>query len=113
LCGAALIQVEDAHYEFFEALLTPNRHFIPSGPTADEIDRALSQARRRPELTAEIGRNAHAFATSCLRMVDVLSYMRNVLSVYSSALTYAESMEPESGAYRIVSHADIDALSEI
>jgi hypothetical protein len=46
-------------------------------------------------------------------MVDVLAYMRTVLSVYSSALTYAESMEPESGAFRIVSHADIDALSEV
>ena len=48
------------------------------------------------------------FARECLRMSDVYHYMREMLSAYSSALSYV--VTPGRRSIPVQSHNDIDKL---
>lgn len=110
LCGSAVVQVEDAYFEFYQPLLTSGKHYLASGPSKAALHDTLTHARAKPQRSASIGSAGQAFVTECLRMADVYLYMRTMLEVYSAALSDPKAIRAAPGAVQIRSHAQIDSL---
>lgn len=87
-CGSTVIQATDPHYEFFQPLLQPGKHYIEVDANLTGFDeRVRALASRLPE-AERVGKDGQKWVKDCLRMVDVYMYMRSMLRVYASALTY-------------------------
>mmetsp|Transcript_37642 Transcript_37642/g.118897 ORF Transcript_37642/g.118897 Transcript_37642/m.118897 type:complete len:81 (-) Transcript_37642:8-250(-) len=69
---------------------------------------SLQHARQSPKRMKQLGEEAERFGRECLRMADVMEYMRAMLAAYSSAMTFP--VRVREGAYKVSTHEDVDKL---
>mmetsp|Transcript_7672 Transcript_7672/g.12178 ORF Transcript_7672/g.12178 Transcript_7672/m.12178 type:complete len:399 (+) Transcript_7672:2-1198(+) len=108
LCGSLLFQVEDPHFEFYQPLLTANKHFLQIKSDFSDLEEKLNWANKNPEKAREVANNSKRFGEECLQICNVINYMRQVLTVYSSALNFKVTVK--DGAQIIMSPSDIDTF---
>jgi hypothetical protein len=87
-CGSTVVQATDPHYEFFQSLLQSGKHFLEVDANLTSIDGRVRVLENRTTEAERIGKEGQKWVRECLRMADVYMYMRGLLRLYASALTY-------------------------
>jgi protein glucosyltransferase len=101
LCKSLVLHVGEEWVEFFYSALKPWVHYIPVATDLSNVEELLKFCRENDSIAREIAKRGFQFVRDHLKMADITSYWRSLLTAYHALMQWAP--EEDQGLIEITS----------